>query len=101
MGRTSRLIQAVTMPAAIGTESFLLIGVASLLHAKAIEPPLNMNGELNVSVFCGCRVCCLVWSVAVTTHVSVVAMVVAVTSAETSEMAQYGDAVVSHVIVGN
>ena len=34
-----RLLQAVTMPAAIGTKSFLLIGVASLLHAKATEPP--------------------------------------------------------------
>ena len=31
-----RLLQAVTMPAAIGTERFLLIGVASLLH----KPPL-------------------------------------------------------------
>ena len=38
--RTSRLLQAVTMPAAIGTERFLLIGVASLLHAKATKPPL-------------------------------------------------------------
>ena len=35
-----RLPQAVTMPAAIGTERFVLIGVASLLHAKATEPPL-------------------------------------------------------------
>ena len=29
------------MPAAIGTERFLLIGVASLLHAKAIGTPLT------------------------------------------------------------
>ena len=42
MRRTSRLLQAVTMPAAIGTERFLLIGVASLLHAKATEPPLKL-----------------------------------------------------------
>ena len=34
-----RLLHAVTMPAAIGTKRFLLIGVASLLHAKATEPP--------------------------------------------------------------
>ena len=34
------------MPAAIGTESFLLIGVASLLHAKATEPPLNKGDGL-------------------------------------------------------
>ena len=27
------------MPAAIGTERFVLIGVASLLHAKSTEPP--------------------------------------------------------------
>ena len=39
MPPTSRLLQAVTMPAAIGTESFVLIGVASLLHAKAIGTP--------------------------------------------------------------
>ena len=37
-----RLLQTVTMPAAIGTERFLLIGVASLLHAKATEPPLTV-----------------------------------------------------------
>ena len=36
-----RLLHAVTMPAAIGTKIFLLIGVASLLHAKAIGTPLN------------------------------------------------------------
>ena len=36
-----RLLHAVTMPAAIGTESFVLIGVASLLHAKAIGTPLT------------------------------------------------------------
>ena len=35
------LPDAVTMPAAIGIERFLLIGVASLSHAKAIEPPTN------------------------------------------------------------
>ena len=29
-----RLLHAVTMPAAIGTERFVLIGVASLLHAS-------------------------------------------------------------------
>ena len=34
-----RLPQAVTMPPAIGTERILLIGVASLSHAMAIEPP--------------------------------------------------------------
>ena len=34
-----RLLHAVTMPAAIGTKRFLLIGVASLLHAKAIGTP--------------------------------------------------------------
>ena len=39
MPPTSRLLQAVTMPAAIGTERFVLIGVASLLHAKAIGTP--------------------------------------------------------------
>ena len=38
-----RLLHAVTMPAAIGTERFLLIGVASLLHAKAIGTPLSKN----------------------------------------------------------
>ena len=36
-----RLLHAVTMPAAIGTKRFLLIGVASLLHAKAIGTPLS------------------------------------------------------------
>ena len=36
-----RLPQAVTMPAAIGTERFVLIGVASLLHAKQPSPPLT------------------------------------------------------------
>ena len=44
MRPSSRLLQCVTMcrvPAAIGTKSFLLICVASLLHAKAIEPPLS------------------------------------------------------------
>mgnify|MGYP001185668291 CR=1 FL=1 len=35
------IFQAATMPAAIGTERFLLIGVASLLHAKAIGTPLS------------------------------------------------------------
>ena len=40
MPPTSRLLQCVSMPAAIGTKSFLLIGVASLLHAKAIGTPL-------------------------------------------------------------
>ena len=43
MRRTSRLLQAVTMPAAIGTERFLLICVASLSHVKAIEPPLRSS----------------------------------------------------------
>ena len=38
-----RLPQAVTMPAAIGTERFVLIGVASLLHAKATEPPPSIT----------------------------------------------------------
>ena len=31
------------MPAAIGTERFLFIGVASLLHAKAIGTPLTTD----------------------------------------------------------
>ena len=39
-----RLLHAVTMPAAIGTKIFLLIGVASLLHAKAIGAPLIRSG---------------------------------------------------------
>ena len=39
MPPTSRLLQCVSMPAPIGTKGFLLIGVASLLHAKATEPP--------------------------------------------------------------
>ena len=34
-----RLIQAVTMRATRGVERIVLIGVASLLHAKATEPP--------------------------------------------------------------
>ena len=41
-----RLLQAVTMPAAIGTKSFLLIGVASLLHAKAIGTPPTQNSAV-------------------------------------------------------
>ena len=41
-----RLPQAVTMPAAIGTERFLLIGVASLLHAKAIGTPLRESKRI-------------------------------------------------------
>ena len=36
-----RRLHAVTMPAAIGTDRFLLVGVASLLHAKAIGTPLT------------------------------------------------------------
>ena len=44
MPPTSRLLQCVSMPAAIGTKSFLLIGVASLLHAKAIGTPLSRCG---------------------------------------------------------
>ena len=45
MPPTSRLLQCVSMPAAIGTKSFLLIGVASLLHAKAIGTPPNCDWE--------------------------------------------------------
>ena len=41
MPPTRRLLQCVSMPAAIGTKSFLLIGVASLLPAKAIGTPLS------------------------------------------------------------
>ena len=36
-----RLLQAVTMRATRGVKRFLLIGVASLLHAKAIGTPLT------------------------------------------------------------
>ena len=36
------------MPAAIGTERFVLIGVASLLHAKATEPP-HRRTELSIT----------------------------------------------------
>ena len=52
-----RLLHAVTMPAAIGTKSFLLIGVASLLHAKAIGTPL-IRGPSRVVVM---------WSVEIAT----------------------------------
>ena len=38
-----RLLQAVTMRATRGVERFLLIGVASLLHAKAIGTPLTCS----------------------------------------------------------
>ena len=49
MPPTSRLLQCVSMPAAIGTKSFLLIGVASLLHAKAIGTPLiRLPGDWNI-----------------------------------------------------
>ena len=44
-----RLPQAVTMPAAIGTERFVLISVASLLHAKATEPPPTGDSDTAVS----------------------------------------------------
>ena len=45
-----RLLQAVTMRATRGVKSFLLIGVASLLHAKAIGTPLSIEGLRTLGV---------------------------------------------------
>ena len=52
MRRTSRLLQAVTMRATRGVERIVLIGVASLLHAKATDanPPYKGSGPYGAQV---------------------------------------------------